>query len=80
MNESGTLNLKRFEMFLREFSKNDMKNFVEMMDDESYMSSKRRPDAWKGRSHGDSEKVGNTIFLQASCKLLSSGSIGICHN
>ncbi|EFO19268.2 hypothetical protein LOAG_09226 [Loa loa] len=47
INEAGVLNLKRFEIFLKNFAKNDRKNFIEQMDDEAYLSSKRISNAWK---------------------------------
>ncbi|VBB32324.1 unnamed protein product [Acanthocheilonema viteae] len=47
INEAGVLNLKRFEIFLKNFAKNDRKNFIEQMDDEAYLSSKRTSNAWR---------------------------------
>lgn len=47
INEAGVLNLKRFQIFLKNFAKNDKKNFLEQMDDEAYLSSKRTSNAWK---------------------------------
>ncbi|VDK61687.1 unnamed protein product [Onchocerca ochengi] len=47
INEAGILNLKRFEVFLKIFAKNDRKNFIEQMDDEAYLNSKRTSNAWK---------------------------------
>ncbi|KHN89019.1 5'-3' exoribonuclease 1 [Toxocara canis] len=41
LNESGVLNLRRFEKFLKAFSKIDRQSFVQKMDDEGYLASKR---------------------------------------
>lgn len=41
MNENGILNLSRFEKFLKHFAKNDRKCFIEKLDDELYLASKR---------------------------------------
>ncbi|VDK85845.1 unnamed protein product [Litomosoides sigmodontis] len=46
INEAGVLNLRRFEVFLKNFAKNDRKNFIEQMDDEAYLNSKRISNAW----------------------------------
>uniref|UniRef100_A0A0R3S1D6 5'-3' exoribonuclease 1 n=1 Tax=Elaeophora elaphi TaxID=1147741 RepID=A0A0R3S1D6_9BILA len=50
INEAGVLNLKRFEVFLKNFAKNDRKNFIEQMDDETYLSSKRTSNAWRNNT------------------------------
>ncbi|CAG9538790.1 unnamed protein product [Cercopithifilaria johnstoni] len=47
INEAGVLNLKRFEIFLKNFAKNDRKKFIEEMDDEAYLSSKRISNPWR---------------------------------
>uniref|UniRef100_A0A915BD26 5'-3' exoribonuclease 1 n=1 Tax=Parascaris univalens TaxID=6257 RepID=A0A915BD26_PARUN len=41
LNEAGMLNLKRFEKFLKAFSKIDRQSFMQRMDDEDYLASKR---------------------------------------
>ncbi|VDO33176.1 unnamed protein product [Haemonchus placei] len=41
INESGILHLKRFEVFLKAFAANDRKHFLQIMEDESYLRSKR---------------------------------------
>ncbi|CAJ0577926.1 unnamed protein product, partial [Mesorhabditis spiculigera] len=41
MNEKGVLNLKRFETFLKELADTDRKCFIEKMDNDQFMDSKR---------------------------------------
>lgn len=41
MNESGNLNLARFEKFLKVFSKNDRQAFMQKAEDDAYLESKR---------------------------------------
>ncbi|PIO59988.1 XRN 5'-3' exonuclease, partial [Teladorsagia circumcincta] len=50
INESGILHLKRFEVFLKAFAANDRKHFLQVMEDESYLRSKRSYDPVEG--HG----------------------------
>lgn len=66
INEAGVLNLKRFEIFLKNFAKNDRKNFIEQMDDEAYLSSKRTSNAWRNSvftSHNDQENYVSFLLL-----------------
>ena len=41
INESGFLNLKRFQEFLKAFAENDRNCFLQTMEDEDYMQSKK---------------------------------------
>ncbi|PAV74447.1 hypothetical protein WR25_02437 [Diploscapter pachys] len=41
INESGLLNLKRFQEFLKAFAENDRNCFLQAMEDEDYMQSKK---------------------------------------
>ncbi|VDD92658.1 unnamed protein product [Enterobius vermicularis] len=56
INENGILNLKRFEIFLKSFSKNDRRCFVVEMDDLTYLKSKQAGDAAAFRSKRVEEK------------------------
>lgn len=40
INEGGTLNLQRFEKFMKKLADIDLKNFEEIQDDLTYMKSK----------------------------------------
>ncbi|GMR35858.1 hypothetical protein PMAYCL1PPCAC_06053 [Pristionchus mayeri] len=40
INENGHLNLKRFQEFLKAFSRNDRNSFLQVMEDEEYLASK----------------------------------------
>uniref|UniRef100_A0A915PML3 5'-3' exoribonuclease 1 n=1 Tax=Setaria digitata TaxID=48799 RepID=A0A915PML3_9BILA len=70
INEAGVLNLKRFEIFLKSFAKNDKKNFIEQMDDEAYLASKRTAIPWRGiTSQNDEENCDKDLRSFAVSKI-----------
>nr|CDJ86173.1 Putative 5-3 exonuclease domain containing protein [Haemonchus contortus] len=55
INESGILHLKRFEVFLKAFAANDRKHFLQIMEDESYLRSKRCQEPVEGHGQNTEE-------------------------
>ncbi|CAD6192469.1 unnamed protein product [Caenorhabditis auriculariae] len=43
LNEAGVLNLKRFQQFLKQLATNDKNSFLNTMEDENFMKSKKTP-------------------------------------
>ncbi|CAB3404848.1 unnamed protein product [Caenorhabditis bovis] len=73
INEGGILNLSRFEKFLKELANNDKSSFMDRLEDEAFLRSKRAPISGEDddlvtfeNSDDDDELVGGALEGEAS--------------